>query len=106
MFQFEEYGKGPVKCVKLPDGDIKWEQPGFGPGNVILTAGCNVLALTDAGEIVAFQASPDAYKELGRFKAIGGKCWTAPVLSNGRVFVRSTKEAARIQLGAPVTAAK
>jgi outer membrane protein assembly factor BamB len=106
MFQFEEYGKGPVKCVKLPDGDIKWEQPGFGPGNVILTAGCNVLALTDAGEIVAFQASPDAYKELGRFKAIGGKCWTAPVLSNGRVFVRSTKEAACIQLGAPVTAAK
>jgi len=106
MFQFKEYGKGPVKCVKLPDGDIKWEQPGFGPGNVILTAGGNVLALTDAGEIVAFKASPDAYKELGRFKAIEGKCWTTPVLSNGRVFVRSTKEAACIQLGAPTTAAK
>ncbi len=99
MFQFKEYGKGPVKCVKLPDGDIKWEQPGFGPGNVILTAGGNVLALTDAGEIVAFKASPDAYKELGRFKAIEGKCWTTPVMSNGRVFVRSTKEAACIQLG-------
>lgn len=106
MFQFKEYGKGPVKAVKLPDGDIKWEQPGFGPGNVILTAGGTVLALSDAGELIAFKASPAAYKELGRFKAIEGKCWTTPVLSNGRVFVRSTKEAACIQLGAPTTAAK
>ena len=100
MFQFKEYGKGPVKAVKLPDGDIKWEQPGFGPGNLILTAGGNLLALTDAGEIVGIKASPTAYKELGRFKAIEGKCWTTPVLSGGRVFVRSTKEAACIQLGA------
>ena len=106
MFQFKEYGKGPVKCVKLPDGDIKWEQPGFGPGNLILTAGGGLLALTDAGEIVGIKASPDSYKELGRFKAIEGKCWTTPVLSNGRVFVRSTKEAACIQLGAPVTATR
>jgi len=102
MFQFKEYGNGPVKAVKLPDGDIKWEKEGFGPGNLILTAGGNLLALTDAGEIVGIKAAPDAYKELGRFKAIDGKCWTTPVLSNGRVFVRSTKEAACIQLGAAV----
>ncbi len=106
MFQFKEYGKGPVKAVKLPDGEVKWEQPGFGPGNLILTAGGNLLALSDAGEIIGIKASPDSYKELGRFKAIDGKCWTTPVLSNGRVFVRSTKEAACIQLGAPATAAK
>ena len=106
MFQFKEYGKGPVKAVKLPDGDIKWEQPGFGPGNLILTAGGNLLALTDAGEVVGIKAAPDAYKELGRFKAIEGKCWTTPVLSNGRVFARSTKEAACIQLGAPTTATR
>ncbi len=106
MFQFKEYGKGPVKAVKLPDGDIKWEQAGFGPGNVILTGGGNVLALSDAGELVAFKASPAAYRELGRFKALEGKCWSTPVLSNGRVFIRSTKEAACIQLGAPATAGR
>jgi outer membrane protein assembly factor BamB len=106
MFQFKEYGKGPVKCVALPDGEVKWEQPGFGPGNLILTAGGGLLALTDGGELVGIQARPDAYTELGRFKALDGKCWTTPVLSNGRVYVRSTKEAACIQLGAPTTAAK
>ena len=38
--------------------------------------------------------------------SLEGKCWTTPVLSNGRVFVRSTKEAACIQLGAAKTATR
>ena len=80
MFQFKEYGKGPIKAVALPDGEIKWEQPGFGPGNLILTAGGNLLALNDTGELVGIAARPDAYKELGRFKAVDGKCWSTPVL--------------------------
>ncbi|MEQ1854684.1 MAG: PQQ-binding-like beta-propeller repeat protein [Chthoniobacteraceae bacterium] len=99
MFQFKEYGKGPVKAVKLPDGEVKWEKEGFGPGHVVLTAGGGLLALSDAGELVGITASPDGYTELGRFKVLEGKCWTTPVLSNGRVFVRSTKEAACVQLG-------
>lgn len=98
MFQFKKYGSGPVKAVKLPDGDITWQQDGFGPGHVVLTAGGNVLALSDAGELVLFQAKPDAYAELGRAKILDGKCWTTPAVSNGLVFVRSTKEAACVDL--------
>ncbi len=93
MFQFKEYGNGPVKCVDIKDGSVKWEQPGFGPGQVIL-AGDKVLALSDAGEIVLIDPQPGAYKELARAKVIEGKCWTTPVLANGRIYVRSTKEAA------------
>jgi outer membrane protein assembly factor BamB len=33
-----------------------------------------------------------------------GKCWTTPVISNGRVYVRSTKEAACIDLSGKVAA--
>ncbi len=92
MFQFKEYGKGPVKCVDLKDGSVKWEQAGFGPGQVIL-AGDKVLALTDAGELVIFEPKPDAYHELARAKVLDGKCWGTAILSGGRVFARSTKEA-------------
>jgi outer membrane protein assembly factor BamB len=99
MFQFKKYGSGPVKAVALPDGDIKWEKDGFGPGHVVLTGG-NVLALSDAGELVLFAAQPGAYKELARAKVLEGKCWTTPVVSNGLVFVRSTKEAAVLDLRA------
>jgi outer membrane protein assembly factor BamB len=92
MFQFKAYGDGPVKCVDVKTGDVKWEKPGFGPGNVVL-AGDKVLALSDAGELVIFQAKADAYSEVARTKILEGKCWTTPVLSDGKVFARSTKEA-------------
>jgi outer membrane protein assembly factor BamB len=99
MFQFKKYGSGPVKAVKLPDGEVKWAKDGFGPGHAVLTNG-NVLALSDAGELVLFAAKPDAYTELARTKVLTGKCWTTPVISNGLVFVRSTTEAACIDLRA------
>ncbi len=92
MFQFKEYGNGPVKCVDVKTGEVKWEKPGFGPGHVIL-AGDKVLALSDAGELVVFAADSASYKELARSKVLDGKCWTTPVISNGQVFARSTKEA-------------
>jgi outer membrane protein assembly factor BamB len=98
MFQFKAYGDGPVKCVEVATGKIKWEQPGFGPGNVVLL-GDKVLALSDAGELVLFAADAAAYKELARTKILDGKCWTTPVISGGKVFARSTKEAICLDLG-------
>ncbi|MEO7317887.1 MAG: PQQ-binding-like beta-propeller repeat protein [Chthoniobacteraceae bacterium] len=92
LFQFKEYGSGPMKCIDVVNGTVKWEQPGFGPGQVIL-AGDQVIALSDAGELVLIDAKPDAYKELARADVLDGKCWSTPVLANGRIFARSTKEA-------------
>jgi outer membrane protein assembly factor BamB len=92
MFQFKEYGSGPLKCVDIATGNVKWEKEGFGPGQVIL-AGDQVLALSDAGELVLIEARADSYKELARADVLDGKCWTMPVLANGRVYARSTKEA-------------
>jgi outer membrane protein assembly factor BamB len=99
MFSFKEYGNGPVKCVELATGKVKWEKPGFGAGQVIL-AGNAVLALGDKGELVAFDPSPTAYNEIARAKIVTGKCWSSPTLANGRVFVRSTKEAVCLDAGA------
>ncbi len=97
MFQFKEYGGGPVKCVDITNGTVKWEQPGFGPGQVIL-AGDQMIALSDAGELVLIDAKPDAYKELARADVLDGKCWSTPILANGRIFARSTKEAVCLDL--------
>ncbi|MEI9897033.1 MAG: PQQ-binding-like beta-propeller repeat protein [Chthoniobacter sp.] len=92
MFQFKEYGNGPVKCVDIKTGAVKWEQPGFGPGQVLLV-GDRVVALADNGDLVSFEAKPDAYHEISRAKVLDGKCWTTPSISNGMIFARSTKEA-------------
>jgi outer membrane protein assembly factor BamB len=104
LFQFKEYGKGPLKCVDISTGAVKWEQAGFGPGQVIFVDG-HVLVLSDAGELVLVKATPDGYQEVARSKVLSGKCWTTPVLSNGRVYARSTKEAVCIDLS-PKSAAR
>jgi outer membrane protein assembly factor BamB len=93
MISFKRFGSGPLKCVDLKTGNVRWEQPGFGAGQVIL-AGKYLLALADNGQLVVVEAAPDAYKEVARFKAVTGKCWSTPALSDGCIYVRSTKEGA------------
>jgi len=93
MFQFKNYGNGPVKCVDIATGKVLWSQEGFGPGNVILS-GDRLLALSDKGELVIMAAKPDGYEELARADVLDGKCWSTPTLAGGRIFARSTKEAA------------
>ena len=92
MFSFKKYGNGPIQCIELATGKEKWRTQGFGPGNVTLTGDGKILALSDDGHLVVIQASPSAYKELGRVKAVSGKCWSTPILSGGRIYARSTKE--------------
>jgi outer membrane protein assembly factor BamB len=97
MFQFKEYAKGPLKCVDIATGQVKWEKEGFGPGQVIL-AGDQVLALSDRGDLVLIATDPAAYKEVARAHVLEGKCWTTPIVANGRIYARSTKEAVCIDV--------
>ncbi len=97
IFEFKKYGKAPLQCVELASGEIKWSQRGFGPGNCILV-GDKLVVLSDAGELVIAAASPDQYSELSREKVLSGKCWSTPAYANGRVYIRSTEEAACLQL--------
>jgi hypothetical protein len=70
---------------------------GFGPGNCILV-GSRVVALSDAGEVVLVEATPDAYRETARSDVLDGKCWSSPAYADGDLFVRSTVEGVRLGL--------
>lgn len=97
IFEFKKYGRAPLKCVDLKTGEIKWEQRGFGPGNCIMV-GDKLIVLSDAGEVVIVKVSTEGYQELARAAVLDGKCWSTPAYSDGCIFVRSTKEAACIEL--------
>jgi outer membrane protein assembly factor BamB len=85
------YGSAALKCVELATGTEKWSCDGYGMGGVILVDG-RLLVLNDRGELVIVEANPDAYIETARYPALAGKCWNVPVVSNGRIYARSTKE--------------
>jgi outer membrane protein assembly factor BamB len=92
---------GPVlKCVEITTGAIKWSQPGFGMGEAI-SAGGKIIALSESGDLVVVEPKTDAYKEVARVKAVTGKCWSTPAVSNGCIFVRSTTEAVCLKASFP-----
>ena len=93
IFEFKKYGTAPLQCVELKTGKIKWAQRGFGPGNCILV-GDKLVVLSDSGELILVDAKPDSYNETGRIDALQGKCWSTPAYSDGKIYVRSTFEAA------------
>jgi outer membrane protein assembly factor BamB len=103
LFSFKAFGVGPFKCVEVATGQVKWEKPGFGAGQAILVND-KVVALTDDGRVVVVEATPDGYKEVAQAKVLTGKCWSTPALANGRLYVRSTKEGACLDLGKKLAA--
>ena len=98
MFGFKDYGAGPLKCVDLSTGEVRWSVDGFGAGNCIVV-GEHVVALSDQGEVVLIDADPESYNELGRVDVLEGKCWSSPSFSDGDIYVRSTVEGARVSSG-------
>lgn len=80
--------QGELRCVSFADGELKWSEPSVTKGGLIISDG-KILALSDKGELVAARATPDGFQELARAQILGGRCWTPPVFSGGRLFCRN-----------------
>ncbi len=82
---------GDLRCLDLRNGEVKWKQGGLGVGSLSAAANNKLIILSAKGELVVAEASPEGFKPLGRAQIIGGKCWTAPVLANGKIYARNAK---------------
>jgi outer membrane protein assembly factor BamB len=83
-------GRAALKCVELNTGAERWAEPGFGTGAVTLADG-KLIALSAGGELSVAPATPQGYQPVARAQVLGGKCWTVPVLSGGRIYCRNWK---------------
>lgn len=77
-----------LKCLEFATGAEKWEHPNVGSGALIV-AGGRLIVLTATGELMVAPASPAGFKPTARAQVLRGKCWTSPVLANGRIYCRS-----------------
>ncbi len=85
-------GRGAVRCLDFSTGAEKWSRDlGFGS---LIMAGDKLLILNEKGRLFVASATPDAYREIAQCQALkaGGKvkCWTMPVLANGRLYCRNS----------------
>ena len=103
LFGHGEYNDAPLKCIDLQDGQEMWSAGGFGQGGLIL-AGARLVVLGAKRDLVVVEADPAAYREVSRitpFNNTSGKCWNAPAVSDGVLFVRSTREVVALDVQAP-----
>lgn len=91
LFGFKQFKTEPLKCVELQTGKEVWSQDGFGQGGLVIVDD-NLLVQGDQGQLVLIKATPDAYTELARAHPLAGKCWTMPVVADGKVYCRSDRE--------------
>src|SRR6185436_15422556 len=95
-----------LKCVDMRTGLVKWSQPGFGRGGLLMV-GDYLMALTEKCELVLAQVSTNAYVELGRFQALppfntdNNKCWNVPAIADGKAYLRSTSWGAAYDFSLP-----
>lgn len=90
------------RCVEWSTGTVRWERderwaprstrqpPVFGRGSLLHADG-RFLALGEGGLLGMFRPSTEGCVELGRWQvpSLRYPCWAAPVLADGRLYLRS-----------------
>jgi outer membrane protein assembly factor BamB len=90
FWQDHLYGvdENQLRCIAFDTGTVKWSDKVSGKGSLIL-AGGKLVVLSERGELLVADASPQEFKPISRAQVLGGKCWAAPVLSNGKIYCRN-----------------
>jgi outer membrane protein assembly factor BamB len=92
----QEYG-AHLRCVEWATGKVRWTKERFGCATLALVEG-TLLGLTENGDLVAFAASPESYRELARAKVLNGPIRAAFAISGGRLYARDGKELVALNL--------
>jgi len=85
------FDESELKCLDFKTGQVKWDQEGLGKGSLMIADG-KLIILGERGKLVIAQASPDGFKELSSAQILKGKCWTVPVLANGKIYARNNPD--------------
>jgi hypothetical protein len=79
-----------LRCIELKTGKVSWTCEQAGCGSMVL-AERRLIILTEKGDLVLVEATPDAYKEIARASVLSGTCRSLIALANGRLYGRDEK---------------
>lgn len=92
------------RCVEFKTGKVMWERDErwrpygdppktYGRGSAIMADG-KLIVLGEAGLLGLFRVNHESPQELARYQVpqLNYPCWTAPILSDRRIYLRSEKK--------------
>jgi outer membrane protein assembly factor BamB len=82
-------------AAEFQTGNVAWEAESLGAASVLLADG-RLYLHGENGEVALVEATPEAYREKGRFMPSNPpqrnqemeKAWAYPVVSNGKLYIR------------------
>lgn len=88
--------KGGWTCMSWADGSVKWQDKTLGKGAIGYADGMLYCLGEKDGTVALVAATPDGWKESGRFKLDPlsthrnpkGGIWVHPVIANGKLYLR------------------
>jgi enterochelin esterase-like enzyme len=86
-------------CVDAETGETQWKSRGPGDGFPTLV-GNQLAIMTKPGALIVANADPAGYDEVTRLDLFEEHSWSAPAFANGRLYLRSMSEIARVDLQA------
>ncbi len=102
FYQGNLYGfdQAVLKCLDIRNGQVLWQRKGLGQGTLIGADG-KLIILGEQGQLVIARADSKGYEGLASAQVMSGKCWTAPALAGGRLFLRNERSILAIDLKSP-----
>ncbi|HXV62303.1 MAG TPA: PQQ-binding-like beta-propeller repeat protein [Vicinamibacteria bacterium] len=86
-----------LACVEAATGELQWKGGRYGYGQLLVASG-HLVVLTERGELVLVEATPERHAEVARFQAIEGKTWNHPAIADGILLVRNANEMAAFRI--------
>jgi outer membrane protein assembly factor BamB len=82
-----------LHAVEAKTGKVLWSRPKVGTyhASLMRTGDNKLLMLEEVGDLVLVDPDPKEYRELARAK-VCGDTWAHPALSDGRLYLRDSKE--------------
>ncbi|MFM9965579.1 MAG: PQQ-binding-like beta-propeller repeat protein [Planctomycetaceae bacterium] len=82
-------GDGPLMCMEFKTGRIAWQARGVSKGSICVADGM-LYILGENHEVFLAEATPEEYRERGRFKiqGHGRPSWAHLIVTGGRMYLR------------------
>lgn len=83
------FSSGILTAMNFDTGKVAWKDRSVGKGSLVYADG-NLYALSENGVVGLIEATPDGYREKGRFRITQNSLptWTHPVVAGGRLYLR------------------
>lgn len=90
---------GPsLRCIDFKTGKIRWKDDSIGAATITL-AGNHLLILTEKGELIRADATPEAFKPDARAQILPFQVRAFPALADGFLYARSKDKLMCFNLG-------